>query len=38
MLEVYQMISTIWYHLQFKKREKNPWRNVTFGKVEGLLY
>ena len=27
----------IWYHLvQFKKREKYPWRSVTFIKVVGF--
>ena len=24
--------------VQFKKREKHPWRNVTFRKVADLLY
>ena len=24
--------------VQFKKREKHPWRNVTFRKVAGLFY
>ena len=23
--------------VQFKKREKHPWRNVTFSKVAGFL-
>ena len=26
------MFCAIWYHfVQFRKREKHPWRNVTFG-------
>ena len=24
--------------LQFKKREKHPWKTVTFGKVAGLAF
>ena len=31
------MLCAIWYHfLQIKKREKHPWRNVTFSKVAEL--
>ena len=29
------MLCAIWYHLyNFRKREKHPWRSVTFRKVE----
>ena len=27
------MLCAIWYHLQFKKREKHPWTSVTFSKL-----
>ena len=29
------MCCTIWYHLLNLKREKHPWRSVTFSKVAG---
>ena len=30
---VYVLLCLVWY--QFKKREKHPWRSVTFSKVAG---
>ena len=31
---LYEMIYAIYYHL-YKRREKHPWRSVTFSKVAG---
>ena len=36
LIETNMMLCAIWYHLyNFKKREKHPWRSVTFSKVAG---
>ena len=36
---LYAMRCTIWYYLRnLKKREKHPWRAVTFSKVEACNF
>ena len=36
---LYAMRCTIWYYLHnLKKREKHPWRGVTFSKVEACNF
>ena len=32
------MLYAIWYALHFKKREKHPWRCVTFSKVADFSF
>ena len=35
-LDKYDILSDLVPFVQFKKREKHPWRSVTFSKVAGF--
>ena len=34
-IEIYDVLSDLVAFVQFKKREKHPWRSVNFSKVAG---